>query len=58
LSPGTTISATIANEFTEAVGDLNTSARIELGLILFVITFFILAISRYLLMRLHQREGR
>ena len=58
LSPGTTISATIANEFTEAVGDLYTSALIELGLILFVITFFILAISRYLLMRLHQREGR
>jgi phosphate transport system permease protein len=58
LSPGTTISATIANEFTEAVGDLYTSALIELGLILFVITFFILAISRYLLMRLHQREGQ
>jgi len=58
LSPGTTISATIANEFTEAVGDLYTSALIELGLILFVITFFILATSRYLLMRLHQREGQ
>ncbi len=58
LSPGTTISATIANEFTEAVGDLYTSALITLGLILFVITFFILAISRYLLMRLHQREGQ
>jgi phosphate transport system permease protein len=57
LSPGTTISATIANEFTEAVGDLYTSALIALGLILFVITFFILAMSRYLLMRLHQREG-
>ncbi|MGA7386031.1 MAG: ABC transporter permease subunit, partial [Methylocella sp.] len=58
LSPGTTISATIANEFTEAVGDLYTSALIELGLILFVLTFFILAVSRYLLMRLHQREGQ
>ena len=58
LSPGTTISAAIANEFTEAVGDLYTSALIALGLILFVITFFILAISRYLLMRLHQREGQ
>ena len=58
LAPGTTISATIANEFTEAVGDLYTSALIELGLILFVITFFILAMSRYLLMRLHQREGQ
>src|SRR5947209_3837298 len=38
LAPGTTISATIANEFTEAVGDLYTSSLIALGLILFVIT--------------------
>jgi phosphate transport system permease protein len=58
LAPGTTISATIANEFTEAVGDLYTSALIALGLILFVITFIILAISRYMLLRLHQREGQ
>ena len=36
LAPGTTISATIANEFTEAVGDLYTSSLIALGLILFV----------------------
>ncbi len=58
LSPGTTISATIANEFTEAVGDLYTSALIELGLILFMITFFILAMARYLLMRLHRQEAQ
>jgi phosphate transport system permease protein len=57
LAPGTTISATIANEFTEAVGDLYTSSLIELGLILFVITFFILAIARYLLMRLEMQAG-
>ena len=57
LAPGTTISATIANEFTEAVGDLYTSALIALGLILFVITFIILAIARYMLMRLNMREG-
>ncbi|HWX13583.1 MAG TPA: phosphate ABC transporter permease subunit PstC, partial [Methylocella sp.] len=44
LAPGTTISATIANEFTEAVRDLYTSSLIQLGLILFVITFIILAI--------------
>jgi len=42
LAPGTTISATIANEFTEAVGDLYTSSLIALGLILFVITFIVL----------------
>ncbi|MGB8277507.1 MAG: phosphate ABC transporter permease subunit PstC [Methylovirgula sp.] len=57
LAPGTTISATIANEFTEAIGDLYTSSLIELGLILFVITFFVLAIARYMLMRI-ERKGR
>jgi len=57
LAPGTTISATIANEFTEAVGDLYTSALIELGLILFVITFIVLACARLMLMRLNARIG-
>jgi phosphate transport system permease protein len=58
LAPGTTISATIANEFTEAVGDLYTSALVSLGLILFVITFIVLAIARYMLLRLERRKGR
>lgn len=57
LAPGTTISATIANEFTEAVGDLYTSALIALGLILFVITFIVLAIARIMLIRLNARIG-
>jgi phosphate transport system permease protein len=57
LAPGTTISATIANEFTEAVGDLYTSALIALGLILFAITFIVLAIARYLLLRIDRRIG-
>jgi phosphate transport system permease protein len=57
LAPGTTISATIANEFTEAVGDLYTSALIALGLILFVITFIVLALARYMLLRMEQRIG-
>jgi phosphate transport system permease protein len=57
LAPGTTISATIANEFTEAVGDLYTSALISLGLILFVITFIVLAIARYMLLRIERRIG-
>ncbi len=52
LAPGTTISATIANEFTEAVGDLYTSSLVALGLILFVITFIVLALAKLLLMRL------
>ncbi len=58
LAPGTTISATIANEFTEAVGTLYTSALIELGLILFLITFVVLAIARYLLMRIERKGAR
>ena len=57
LAPGTTISATIANEFTEAVGDIYTSSLIALGLILFFITFIVLAIARYMLMRLERRIG-
>jgi phosphate transport system permease protein len=57
IAPGTTISATIANEFTEAVGDIYTSSLIELGLILFVITFVVLACARLLLMRIEQKAG-
>jgi phosphate transport system permease protein len=57
LAPGTTISATIANEFTEAVGDLYTSSLIALGLILFVITFIVLAFARYMLLRIERRIG-
>jgi phosphate transport system permease protein len=57
IAPGTTISATIANEFTEAVGDLYTSSLIALGLILFVITFIVLAAARYMLLRIERRIG-
>jgi phosphate transport system permease protein len=57
LAPGTTISATIANEFTEAVGDLYTSSLIALGLLLFVITFIVLALARYMLLRMERRVG-
>ena len=57
FAPGTTISATIANEFTEAVGDLYTSSLVLLGLILFVITFIVLACARLLLYRLERQGG-
>jgi phosphate transport system permease protein len=57
LAPGTTISASIANEFTEAVGDLYTSSLIALGLILFIITFIVLSIARLMLMRLDKKAG-
>jgi len=57
LQPGTTISASLANEFTEAVGDLYLSSLIALGFILFVITFIVLAIAKLMLLRLEQRAG-
>jgi len=57
LAPGTTISASLANEFTEAVSDTYTSSLIALGLILFVITFIVLACANFLLWRLSAKEG-
>ncbi len=46
---GSTIASTIANEFQEATSDLHTSALIALGLVLFGLTFSVLAIARALL---------
>ena len=57
LDPGTTISATIANEFTEADSGLYTASLFALGFILFVITFIVLAAARYMLMRMERRLG-
>jgi len=57
LMPGNSIASALANEFTEAVGDLYTSSLIELGLILFFITFVVLSMARFLLYRLARREG-
>jgi phosphate transport system permease protein len=56
LSPATTISATIANEFQESDG-VYRSALLELGLLLFVITFIVLAAARLMLMRLERKAG-
>jgi len=58
LMPGNSISSALANEFTEAVGELYTSALIELGLILFFITFVVLSLARYMLYKLAKREGK
>ena len=46
---GSTLASTIANEFTEATGDLHLSALVALGLVLFLITFSVLAMARALL---------
>jgi phosphate transport system permease protein len=48
---GSTLASTIANEFTEATGEMHTAALTALGLVLFVITFSVLAIARALLLR-------
>ena len=58
MMPGNSIASALANEFTEAVGDLYGSALIELGLILFLITFVVLALSKMLLLRLGKMEGQ
>jgi phosphate transport system permease protein len=58
LAPATTISAVIASEFTEAVGDLYTSALVALGLLLFVLTFVVIACARLLLLRLESGSVR
>lgn len=55
LAPGTTISSAIANEFTEAVGRLYTSSLITLGLLLFVITFAVIATAQLMLNRIARR---
>lgn len=59
LMPGNTISSTLANEFTEAVGPLYTSSLVELGLVLFVISFIVLVIAKLLTWRIgHRAQGR
>jgi phosphate transport system permease protein len=58
LMPGNTIASALANEFTEAVGALYTSSLIELGLILFLITFVVLSLSKLLLLELAKKEGK
>jgi len=58
FAPGTSISATIANEFAEATSELYTSSLIELGLLLFVITFIVLAAAQLMLRRMERGKGK
>jgi phosphate transport system permease protein len=53
--PGTTISSTLANEFTEAVGDIYTSSLFALGLMLFLITMLVLVLAKRLLAKTENR---
>ncbi len=56
LAPGYTIAAVIANEFTEATGDIYPSALIELALVLFAVTMIINAMARILILGMKSQE--
>ncbi|GAA0505270.1 phosphate ABC transporter permease PstC [Tatumella terrea] len=55
--PGNSITSALANEFAEASSGLHVAALMELGLILFFITFVVLAISKLMILRLAKSEG-
>ena len=57
FAPGTSIAATLANEFGEADPGLHIASLFALGLVLFIITFVVLAISRWLISRSMGSEG-
>jgi len=57
FEPGTTIASTLANEFNEA-GGLQLSSLIALGLVLFMVTFVVLGLSKLMLLRLGAQEGK
>lgn len=57
FDPSYTIASAIANEFTEATGDLYISALVELGLILFLVTFIVNGIARVLVWNVTRRTG-
>lgn len=57
FAPSYTIASAIANEFTEATGDLYLSALVELGLILFLVTFIVNGIARLLVWNVTRRTG-
>ena len=58
LAPGTTISATLANEFAEALSPLYVSSLFGIGAILFVITFLVLAAAKLMLLRLERQAAK
>ena len=57
FEPSYTIASAIANEFTEATGDLYVSALVELGLILFLVTFIVNGIARLLVWNVTRGTG-
>jgi phosphate transport system permease protein len=58
FAPGYTIAAVIANEFSEATGDVYLHALVELGLVLFLLTFILNGLARLLILLTTQRGAR
>jgi phosphate transport system permease protein len=57
FAPSYTIASAIANEFTEATQDLYLSALVELGLILFLVTFVVNGLARVLVWNVTRKSG-
>ncbi len=57
FEPGASIASTIANEFAEANPGEHISALIAVGLLLFILTFIVLALAKLMLMQLAKGEG-
>ena len=58
FEPGNSIASSLANEFNEASDPVHLSALITLGLTLFILSFCVLAASRWMLSSLTKREGK
>jgi phosphate transport system permease protein len=57
FAPGYTMAAVIANEFTEATGDLYLHALVEVGLVLFVLTMVVNGLARLLILATTRRAA-
>jgi phosphate transport system permease protein len=58
FEPGNSIASALANEFNEAADPIHRASLIALGLVLFVLTFIVLALSRMLIAQLAKGEGK
>lgn len=57
FAPGTSIASTLANEFGEAEPGLHFSSLFALGLALFIITFIVLGIAKWMLANVEKKQG-
>ena len=57
FSSGVTITSALANEFAEASNELHLSSLLHLGMILFIITFVVLSLSKLMLRRMDKHSG-